>query len=352
MRTHKCIPISNLYYMLAYAFEFVDKSKLIDVGTDDFDNALDLLAFLLETGIASQVKHGLYKEYVSKMEELLTVRGKIDMLPTARSRFARKQTISCEFDELSENNLMNQILKTTCLLLVRSDDVDRSRRDAIKKTMLYFSEVEPIPLRSVDWARIDFTRSNRSYRFLLSICQLIAEGMLIDDSKGGFVLAPYIDEGTLNRLFEKFVLRYYKVHHPELSSSSPKIAWALDEEYSGTMLPTMQTDIALSNAGRFLIIDAKFYASSLLSQERYGTKRVHSGNLYQIFSYVKNKASSSPELEVLGMLLYARTREAVQPNERFLMDGNEIHVRTLDLAGQFGDISSELEDIAALMGSK
>ena len=34
------------------------------------------------------------------------------------------------------------------------------------------------------------------------------------------------------------------------------------------------------------------------------------------------------------------------------MDGNEIHVRTLDLAGQFGDISSELEDIAALMGSK
>ena len=67
---------------------------------------------------------------------------------------------------------------------------------------------------------------------------------------------------------------------------------------------------------------------------------------------MKNKASSSPELEVLGMLLYARTREAVQPNERFLMDGNEIHVRTLDLAGQFGDISSELEDIAALMGSK
>ena len=124
MRTHKGIPISNLYYMLAYAFEFVDKSKLIDVGTDDFDNALDLLAFLLETGIASQVKHGLYKEYVSKREELLTVRGKIDMLPTARSRFARKQTISCEFDELSENNLMNQILKTTCLLLVRSDDVD------------------------------------------------------------------------------------------------------------------------------------------------------------------------------------------------------------------------------------
>ena len=50
MRTHKGIPISNLYYMLAYAFEFVDKSKLIDVGTDDFDNALDLLAVLLETG--------------------------------------------------------------------------------------------------------------------------------------------------------------------------------------------------------------------------------------------------------------------------------------------------------------
>lgn len=352
MRTHKGIPISNLYYMLVYVFEFVDESELIDAGADDFDNALDLLAFLLESGIVSQVKHGLHKEYVSKREELLTVRGKIDMLATARSRFARKQTISCEFDELSENNQMNQILKMTCLLLVKSDYVERGRRDAIKKTMLYFSEVEPIPLRSVDWAKIAFTRSNRSYRFLLSICQLIAEGMLVDDSKDGFVLAPYIDEDALNRLFERFVLRYYKVHHPELSPSSPKIAWALDEEYSGTMLPTMQTDIALSNAERFLIIDAKFYASSFLNQERYGTKKVHSGNLYQVFSYVKNKASSSPELEVLGMLLYARTREAIQPNERFLMDGNEIFVRTLDLAGQFDDISSQLEDIAALMKPK
>ncbi len=53
MGIHKGISISNLYYMLAYAFEFADGSKLVDVGVDEFDNALDLLTFLVEKGIAS-----------------------------------------------------------------------------------------------------------------------------------------------------------------------------------------------------------------------------------------------------------------------------------------------------------
>ncbi len=49
----------------------------------------------------------------------------------------------------------------------------------------------------------------------------------------------------------------------------------------------MQTDIMLSHAGRTLIIDAKYYEHSL--QQLYDSYSVHSGNLYQIFTYVKNK---------------------------------------------------------------
>ena len=351
MKAPKGIPIHNLYYMLAYAFEFIDKDVIQDVGSEEFDNALDLLAFLLEAGVSRQVKQGLYKEYVSKSEELETVRGKIDMLGTMRSKIAKKRIVSCEFDELSENNRLNQIIKSTCLLLIRSAHVRRERRDALKKTMLYFSEVDLIALQAISWETLRFTRGNRSYRFLISICQLIATGMLMTDSEGGVILAPYMDEDALNRLFEKFVLRYYMVHKPNLKPSAPKVAWALDEEYEGTMLPAMQTDITISNKQRYLIIDTKFYQSTLQVNDRYKTSTVHSGNLYQIFAYVKNKASASPDLDVAGMLLYARTQASLHPDERFLIDGNEIYVRTLDLSKEFNDIAAQLDSIAALVES-
>ncbi len=48
-------------------------------------------------------------------------------------------------------------------------------------------------------------------------------------------------------------------------------------------LPDMRTDITLSYSDQILIIDAKY------QQENFGVHKVHSGNLYQIYTYVKNK---------------------------------------------------------------
>ena len=44
-------------------------------------------------------------------------------LKEIKNRIARKQQVACEFDDLSENNLLNQIIKTTALLLLRNENV-------------------------------------------------------------------------------------------------------------------------------------------------------------------------------------------------------------------------------------
>lgn len=46
------------------------------------------------------------------------------------------------------------------------------------------------------------------------------------------------------------------------------------------------------------------------------------------------------------MLLYARMNEAIQPNQSYLMSGNRIEVRTLDLSKEFPAIAVELDEIA------
>lgn len=50
--------------------------------------------------------------------------------------------------------------------------------------------------------------------------------------------------------------------------------------------------------------------------------------------------------DVSGMLLYARTDEAVQPDNNHMMSGNKISVKTLDLNCPFTEIATQLNAIA------
>ena len=94
-----------------------------------------------------------------------------------------------------------------------------------------------------------------------------------------------------------------------------------------------------------LIIDAKYYGHT--TQSQYGVHSLHSGNLYQVFTYVKNKdAEFGDEPHVVsGMLLYAQTDETVQPNHVYHMSGNQITVRTLNLNLPFKKIAAQLDEI-------
>ena len=74
-------------------------------------------------------------------------------------------------------------------------------------------------------------------------------------------------------------------------------------------------------------------------QKQFDKYTLHSGNVYQIFTYVKSmdfEMRDKPH-EVSGMLLYAKTDDTHQPDpkEPYLMRGNKIMVRTLDLNCDF-----------------
>lgn len=161
------------------------------------------------------------------------------------------------------------------------------------------------------------------------------------EEKGDKKLMKFLDDQRMNRLYEKFILNYYRKEHSYLKASAPQIEWQLDDDYSD-MLPRMQTDITLEHDNKILIIDAKYYSNT--TQSHYDTKTIHSHNLYQIFTYVKNKEVEVND-EVSGILLYARTRERIQPDHDYLMSGNKISVKTLDLNADFDSIKGQLDEI-------
>ena len=341
----KSIFIKNIYYMLSYAFQTLNQGEYENIATEEFENIHNLFAAILAKGIGRQLKQGLYREYLNRKEALPVVRGKIDMPGTIQNQIARERKVTCEYDELSENNLFNQILKTTVLLLIRHARVEAEYKNELKKEMLFFSNVDTLDPTSVRWSSIRFQRNNKTYRMLISLCQLVLEGMLLTTESGEYKLASFIDELNMNRLYEKFILEYYAKECPHVSATAPKIKWALDDG-EGVLLPDMQSDIMLSKGDNVLIIDAKYYTHT--TQTQYNVHTLHSANLYQIFTYVKNEAAKpgNQQKKVSGMLLYAATDEAIQPDHSYQMSGNRISVKTLDLNKDFSEIAAQLNAIA------
>lgn len=348
MTKDKSIFIKNIYYMLSYAFTPLKQSVYDDIQKESFDNIHNLFGAILSKGIGMQLKQGLYRTYINRVEPLSVVRGKIDMPGTIRNKLEHRMCVTCDYDELSENNLLNQILKSTVLLLLRQKDVDERYKAELKKEMLYFSAVDEIELSGIRWSDIRFQRNNRTYQLLLGICQLLIEGSLMTTEKGEYHLAHFIDEQRISRLYEKFILEYYAQEFgeriKEFSSRAAQIPWQLDDGYDA-LLPVMQTDITLTYGHQILIIDAKYYRRTM--QTNYGVQTLHSGNLYQIFTYVKNKEAqlSGTGYKVSGMLLYAKTDEELVPDNIYQMSGNQISVKTLDLNHEFSEIEGQLKQI-------
>ena len=330
--------------MLSYAFQALHQSQYEDIALEEFEDMHNLFAAILSKGIGLQLKQGLYKEYISKQNDLNVLRGKINMSGTIRNRMTRKQILTCDYDELSENNLLNQILKTTVMLLLRHSKVKAKYKDELKKEMLLFSNVDTLDPTTIKWSFIRFQRNNQNYRMLISICQLIIEGMLLATESGDYHLATFIDEQRMCRLYEKFILEYYAQNYRKLSVKASQIPWALDDGI-GTMLPIMQSDITLQQGNTVLIIDAKYYSHTM--QQQFDKHTIHSNNLYQIFTYVKNKEYEfeGKEHVVSGMLLYAKTEEDIYPDNVYQMHGNKIAVRTLDLNLPFTSIARQLDEI-------
>ncbi|OQA08652.1 MAG: 5-methylcytosine-specific restriction enzyme subunit McrC [Firmicutes bacterium ADurb.Bin373] len=92
----------------------------------------------------------------------------------------------------------------------------------------------------------------------------------------------------------------------------------------------MRSDITLRHKGKTLIIDTKYYERTMQTNSRFNSQTIHSHNMCQIFTYVKNMDFAHSG-NVGGLLLYAKTDEDIEPDKDFIIGGNRISVKTWTL---------------------
>lgn len=344
MTRDKNILIHNIYYMLAYAFRDFRFNMYEKINGENFKDIDNLFAEILIRSVSSQLKQGLYKTYVNKEEVLSVMRGRIDMLKTLAVQQNNPYHAYCSYDELTVNNPYNQVVKTALQYLAKSSDVEEGRKHSLRQLLRSFASIDTINPKLINFDQFCYDCNNQNYQMLINICRLIYENRIMTTEKGNYKLYTLSDD-QMARLFEKFVLAYYRRHHPETKPSVSYIYWnVIEAESTISLLPVMKTDITLTLGERTLIIDTKYYEESL--NTNFDKSKIHPDHLRQIYTYVMEYDKERTGM-VDGMLLYAKTVDDIAPNGKMKAPtGNTIYFRTLDLNQNFEEIEKQLEDIA------
>ena len=334
------IPVQNLYYLLCYAWNRLEQGELVDVSRVPSSELADLFAVVLCEGIQHLARRGLEQGYQLHEEELVGVRGRLDMLGSVRRFLPAHGRAICQFDELTPNTLTNQILKSTLrsLGLVKTLHTELRKRVNILRRDLH--GIDEINITTVSFRRVQLHSNNRFYRFLLDVCKLVHEALLVDQQTGDCRFRDFTrDERKMAVVFQDFLFNFVRLEMPAWKVRREKFGWRAQSETdpSLALLPQMETDISLSRPGRHVIIDAKYYQSTLSNY--YETKKVHSENLYQLMRYLTNVQKREGE-ELSGMLVYPRIDQKMR--EQYVIQGYPIAVYTLDLNQDWRALKAEL----------
>ena len=339
------IPIRNVYYLLCYAWNRLDQGQLVDVNRIPSTELVDLFAFVLCEGVHHLSRRGMEQNYQLREEELSSVRGRLDLTESIRRASFVHGRAYCRYDDLTTDTLANRIIKGTLIGLRKAEGLDTKLRDRVHTTAQNLRTVTSVKVSKRHFKQVRVSSNGRLYRFVLSVCELINDSLLVDEAAGTTRFRDFTrDEAKMARLFQSFLYNFILRECPQWSVKSENIAWKASSETDPqlNLLPRMQTDISLTKPGKYLIIDAKYYRQALSSH--FDTDKVRSENLYQLMTYLMN-ADRREGASADGMLIYPKVDRELR--DVYNLIGRKVSVCTVDLGAAWQSIDQEIRALVS-----
>lgn len=303
-------------YMLMYAYDVKLSNEQIANCANQEHTILEVFVQMFAINLLNELKKGLYKEYLTKQDNLPVLKGKYLINENLKYNFT-KNKIYCEYDEFSENNSLNQFF----LYAVKYLQKFVNDKKLLKQCELIFDEVE---YKLVDINRVEtinFNRLNVRFKTSFEIALLLLRQSIPLFHKDKKSFAFLFD---MNVLFEKFIARMAK----ELDNNG-KIQ---NKDNFGDL--TLKPDIILKNQ----IIDTKYKKLDSLNDIKQGDK-------LQAFSYGINYKIENV------MLLYPKHLDNINYD---LVLGKEsivnLKIRTIDLNFSANNYKEYIDEIMERLG--
>jgi len=253
------------------------------------ESLLEILIGLFLDALVDAVRQGLPRQYLQHEDDLPRLRGRLDVQRQFTVLAASPQRLASRYDELSPDIVLNQIMKAA---LGRLRQLSRSARNQRQITELSFvyADIASVPVKDLRWDRVILDRTNRRWRKLLQLAQLLLGGRFQGTSTGATLGFSLLFE--MNTLFEQYVATIMMRtagptgFHVKPQDASLYCLEAVGDD--GRLVRRFQTqpDIVLRRHGETrLLIDTKWKRlASTIDDPKNG---VAQADVYQMMAYAR-----------------------------------------------------------------
>lgn len=342
------IPVQNLWYLLLYAWELAEFKDKYRSTAEEAPSLKALFVRLFIQISYDLIRQGIHRSYIPAKARLQGIKGRILFSESIKQNAFQQQQVVCQFTHFDENNLLNQLIKATLQSLVlwlRRQDAAENREliQALIALQPYFRNVEHIQLYPGLFQLAVVHRNNRAYQLLIQLCRMIYQATMPTENHGADAFLRVMkDQLTGHKLYERFLKQFYTLHMPSHKVFSEKLHWPADPV--SDFMPSMMTDITLhpkTSEWDRIVMDAKWYADTLVSYHRGGKDRFHTGHLYQLYAYLRTQEEEGDEYQnAKGILLYPTVTQEV--HEEFMVQGHPVKIATLNLSRPWAEIEASL----------
>jgi 5-methylcytosine-specific restriction enzyme subunit McrC len=198
---------NRLIHMLAVALNLRIEAGSITALNWQQETLLEVLIRVFTTKLIDSVRKGMPRRYVQHQEDLPLLRGRLDTKRQFTTLAGTPSLVACNYDALTTDIVLNQIMKATVLRLGRvaqtSDNLLRLRELAF-----VYADITDVPANALRWDAVVLDRTNARWRELLNLARLLLGNRFQTTSIGmadGFSLLF-----EMATLFEEYVARMLK----------------------------------------------------------------------------------------------------------------------------------------------
>lgn len=294
------------------------------------------------TQLQKELLKGPVRNYVRDEDNLGLMRGKLQMATHIKRNHSRRDRFYCEFDEFTANNLLNQVFKYSCQLLL-----EMTRRSSVlhdlQHCLLILDDVTDVKATVQQLNAIKFNRQNDRFKPLFAFCRLVIESFAPSLSSGKHACFSMLFD--MNEVFERFIAAFMHKHIPPQFESLAVIPQARHRkthllQHGGKGRLLLKPDILIEQYNKpALIFDAKWKALTT------GTKTGRGGtcreDLYQMHAYSQRFGVAHSTL-LYPWLPGEQPREFDVIDESGLPSNKTISIRYVNISRPLNKLGLEL----------
>lgn len=227
------------------------------------------------------IKKGLKSSYISKEDNLNTIKGKLILKEQFNHNLLHKERMYCRYEEYIQNRSENKIIKATLLKLMKVSNSAENIKQ-INKILPYFELVTPSTNYEYDFSKITITRDMKDYEFLINWSKVFLKNKSFSTFSGSTNSKALLFK--MDKLFEAYVAKMIKKY-----SNDNWIVKTQEQQMHLFEEPTkkfkIKPDIIIEKEnGTKIILDTKWKELIPDESKKYN---ISQPDMYQMFAYSK-----------------------------------------------------------------